>query len=194
MMSDYHVARDEMASPSLQKRPTDDGDSGFDELIDDAATFELLPASVVARRISSRSASPRGQLQMAMLQNREPLVAPAETVTTPSRASEGSVTEDSGYSLTTPEYSPLSPSPRPLIGNGSVSSNASTQPDAGLPEATAVLENGGEGSRVTFLPPSPAGSEEDVSGKGKTVLYKYVLMVKCPPRAYVIGGANEHTN
>lgn len=155
-MSEYSVVREEMASPGLQKRPSDDDDSGFDEVIDDAATFELLPTVLVGLRprTPSSPAGPQAQLQSHV----------ADAAETRSRASEGSAADDSGFSFTTPEYSPLSPSPRPLIENGSTSSTTSTQPDSAM---TPGLEAGGERSRVTFPSPSPAGSEEDVSEKGK---------------------------
>ena len=147
------AAREELPSPAPQKRPVDDGDSGFHELIDDAATFELLP--VIA---SGRSSSP----QAAELQRiHDSHVAAAAIAAARPRANiDENAGMDSAYStLTTPEYSPISPSPRSFHGNDSVSSNASTQPDG---TTAARLESGGG----SLLSPSPAGSEEDVSEKG----------------------------
>ena len=142
-MSLFHV-QDELPSP-LQKRQIDDGDSGFHELIDDAATFELLPTA-------RRSSSPF-QVQLQSMQSRNHVAhSPANNI-----------------SDSSPEYSPVSPSPR-IVGNESVSSNVSTntQPDGGMPPAATVEQ--GESSTspgATFMSPSPTGSEEDVSEKGE---------------------------
>lgn len=157
-MSAYQV-QDELPNPSLQKgNYIDDVDSGFHELIDDAATFELLS-------VTRRSTSPQSPLQNHVASFRTHL------------SNNGSAA-DSAY--VTPEYSrsPVSPSPSPriLAGKESVSSSASTtstQPDSGVVNGRATDaepgETSGESSGTTFScspPTSPTGSEEDVSGKG----------------------------
>lgn len=159
-MSAFTIARDELPSPSPQKRPTDDGDSGYHEMIDDAAAFELLPP--VARRSSSPIVAAAGsQLQILQQQKDEHVGANGGGA----RAND-IVSADSAY--TTPEYSPISPTPRPLPDTESVSSSASTQPDApGLSGSASSPDAQVGGGGVTFLSPSPSGSEEDVSGKGE---------------------------
>ena len=156
-------------SPSLhrQKEHIDDDDSGFDELIDDAATFELLP-------LPRRSTSPQSPLQNHVASSRSPA---------------NNSSADSAY--VTPEYSPISPSPSPrsLPGNESVSSSVSTtstQPDGGVANGSAndaeQGETSGDVSGATFSyssPISPTGSEEDVSGKGE---HEYTQIPWCTVR------------
>ena len=153
-MSTHQVQDEVPPSPSLhrQKGHIDDDDSGFDELIDDAATFELL-------LLPRRSTSPQSPLQNHVASSRSPA---------------NNSSADSAY--VTPEYSPISPSPSPrsLPGNESVSSSVSTtstQPDGGVANSSAEQgETSGVGSGVTFSyasPISPTGSEEDVSEKGE---------------------------
>lgn len=171
-MSAYHAAREELPSPSLQKRPTDDADSGFHELIDDATAFELFPPSLPRRSASPLSA--QSPLQILQQASHEHHVA---TQFRP-RANGVDSSSSAASCATTPEYSPISPSPQLLEnGTGSVSSNASTQPDTGIAASSSGgLEQHVEESTISFLngspDPSPVGSVEDVSGKGKSTITK----------------------
>lgn len=142
MSSTYH-GQDE------QKRATDDGDSGFHELMDDPAAFELLS-------FDGRSSPSQAQLQR-MQRNVGSFPA-------------------SDSSNTTPEYSPVSPSPR-IVGNESVSST-NTQPDGGMSPAAGVEpeESNLDRTGTNLFSTSPAASEEDVSEKGK--LYRVVVWLK----------------
>ena len=175
------VSREDLPSPSPHKpQPNGDGDSGFDELIDDAAAFEFTPPVSRVSPLAAAAASHR-QLQILheqqLLQQQQQHVA-GETggrrVLYPYRSrSNEVVSSDSAYSTTTPEYSPLSPSPRPLATD-SVSSSGSTQPDSNGGVAAGSSPNGipdgrGEVSGGSPLSPSPAGSEEDMSGKGEDI-------------------------
>lgn len=160
MMSSAYHGQDELPSPSIQKRATDDGDSGFHELMDDPATFELLV-------LDGRSSSPsQAQLQRMHRQMNHVGNSPASNV---------------AYSTsTTPEYSPMSPSPR-IVGNESVSST-NTQPDGGMSPAAAV-EPGDSGETNLdrpFFSTSPTASEEDVSEKGY-LLFSFVTFFMCIP-------------
>lgn len=132
MSSAYH-GQDE------QKRATDDGDSGFHELMDDPAAFDLS--------FDGRSSSPL-QAQLRMQRHVGSFLA-------------------SDSSNTTPEYSPVSPSPR-LVGNESVSSTH-TQPDGAMSPAAGVEpeESNLDRTGTNLFTTSPAASEEDVSEKGK---------------------------
>jgi hypothetical protein len=171
MSSVFQISREELPSPSPQKRPTGDGDSGYHEPIDDAAAFEQLPPLSLASSSPLSAAATPAQL----LQHQHHVAAGSGIYPYRTRSNEVvSSSNDSAYGTTTPEYSPLSPTPRLLTdgGNESVSSNGSctTQPDSG-----AVVPADGsrsdspyehvEEAVVSFLSPSPAGSEEDVSGK-----------------------------
>ena len=173
MSSVFQISREELPSPSPQKRPTGDGDSGYHEPIDDAAAFEQLPPLSLASSSPLSAAATPAQL----LQHQHHVAAGSGIYPYRTRSNEVvSSSNDSAYGTTTPEYSPLSPTPRLLTdgGNESVSSNGSctTQPDSG-----AVVPADGsrsdspyehvEEAVVSFLSPSPAGSEEDVSGKGE---------------------------
>lgn len=143
MSSAYH-GQDELPSPSIQKRATDDGDSGFHELMDDPATFELLV-------FDGRSSSPsQAQLQRLHRQLNHVGTSPASNV--------------SDSTSTTPEYSPMSPSLR-IVGNESVSST-NTQPDGGMSPAAVVSDGGETNLDRPFFSTSPTASEEDVSEKG----------------------------
>ena len=155
-MSTHQIQDEVPSSPSLhrQKGHIDESDLGFDELIDDAATFELLA-------VPGRSTSPQS-----------PLLNHVASSRSPANNSSG----DSAY--VTPEYSPISPSPSPRSlagGNESVSSSVSTtstQPDGGV---TNGPPNDAE-QGATFScssPTSPTGSEEDVSGKGEQSIHRY---------------------
>lgn len=119
-----------------QKRATDDGDSGFHELMDDPAAFELLS-------FDGRSSPSQAQLQRMQ----------KHVGNTPASDS-------------TPEYSPVSPSPR-MVGNDSVSST-NTQPDGVTSPAAGAEpdESNLDRTGTNFFSTSPAASEEDVSEKG----------------------------
>ena len=171
MSSVFQVSREELPSPSPQKRPTDDGDSGYHEPIDDAAAFEQLPP--LSLPTSSPLSAGHAASTAALLQQHVAAGSGAGGHY-PYRTRSNEVVSsstDSAYSTTTPEYSPLSPSPRPLTVNGteSVSSNGScaTQPDSGAVLGENSNDRQTEEAVISFLSPSPAGSEEDVSGKGE---------------------------
>ena len=178
----FQVSREDLPSPSPHTpQPNGDGDSGFDELIDDAAAFEFTPPVSRVSPLAAAAASHR-QLQILheqqLLQQQQQQHVAGETggrrVLYPYRSrSNEVVSSDSAYSTTTPEYSPLSPSPRPLATD-SVSSSGSTQPDSNGGVAAGSSPNGipdgrGEVSGRSPLSPSPAGSEEDMSGKGEDI-------------------------
>lgn len=146
MSSAYH-GQDE------QKRATDDGDSGFHELMDDPAAFDLS--------FDGRSTSPL-QAQLQQMQRHGRSFLPA-----------------SDSSNTTPEYSPVSPSPR-MVGNESVSSTH-TQPDGGMSPAAGVEpeESNLDRTGTNLFSTSPAASEEDVSEKGKLHSVLSIMAQKC---------------
>ena len=167
-MSALHSAREEPSSPSPQKLGADDSDSGFHELIDDAAVFELsLP-----KDSESPLSAAESPLQILEQPTEEHVPTQFRLRGANGSSSSGRVSLSSAASYTgtsTPEYSPISPSPRPLLnGTDSVSSTASTQPDTGVAGASGQL---GEDGGIAFTPvspaPSPADSVEDVSGKGE---------------------------
>lgn len=174
-------------SPSPQKRASDDGDSGYNEPIDDAAAFELLPS------VSLRSTSCLSNAQLHILHEQQHLQQQNEdgehvAARTPAARrdgggvypyrsrSNGAVSIDSSYGSGTPEYSPISPSPR-LPGDGggdagrrvttaeSVSSNGSCNHFDGDRRSHANGDGTNGREEVSLLTPSPAGSEEDVSSE-----------------------------
>jgi hypothetical protein len=170
MSSVFQISREELPSPSPQKRPTGDGDSGYHEPIDDAAAFEHLPPLSLASSSPLSAATTPAQL----LQHQHHVAAGSGIYPYRTRSNEVvSSSNDSAYGTITPEYSPLSPTPRILTNGGNESvSSCTTQPDSG-----AVVPADGsrsdcpyeqvEEAVISFLSPSPAGSEEDVSGKGE---------------------------
>ena len=180
MSSVFQVSREELPSPSPQKRPAGDGDSGYHEPIDDAAAFEHLPPLSLPSSFSSPLSG--GTSAAQLLQQHAHVVGPVSSggagrglYPYRSRSNEvvsSSTPSDSAYSTTASEsFSPLSPSPRLLAGgNNSISSNGSvmTQPDSGERDGGSPTGQTEE-AVISFLSPdtSPAGSEEDVSGKGE---------------------------
>ena len=151
----------DLLSPSLQQGSMGDGDSGFHELIDDAAAFELLTITV-------QQPTPPAQLQLEEIRDHHVLNASGSPAS---------------LSSATPDYSPVSPPHTRVVGGSSVNNNASgslssnasttsTQQDGGTARPAAAEAGPGErsgeaASSTSFLSPSPAGSEEDVSGKGE---------------------------
>ena len=131
---------------SPHKQILEDGDSGFHELIDDAAAFELMPVqsppashvpSAEGRHTSSTST---GSLLSPL--SASPISGTAERVLADEEGREAAV---------------------PVARSASSTGSAATQPDVG-----AVEEAGREGEGDSgLLSPSPTGSEEDVSGKGE---------------------------
>ena len=173
----FQIYRDDLPSPVPRKaQPVGDGDSGYDELIDDAAAFEFTPpVSHLSPSPLAAAAGSHASQQLHILreqQQQQQYVARSRgggVYPYRSRSNEVvSSTADSAYSTSTPEYSPVSPSPRALRGF-----SVSTQPDG----AETVSENGRsngspdgrreESTGNSPLSPSPAGSEEDVSEKGE---------------------------
>ena len=123
----------------LQKLSHEDRDSGFHELVDDPATFELLPSK-------SPLASPE-------------LLHAVTALSSPAGLGDVSASFADSHES---DVSTVS------VGNASSTSSGETQPDV-----SAIEGVGMEKERVLFSPgsPSPAGSEEDVSGKGQCYLW-----------------------
>ena len=133
---------------SPHKQILEDGDSGFHELIDDAAAFELMavqsPAPPASHVLSAEgrhtSSTSTGSLLSPL--SASPISGTAERVLADEEGREAAV---------------------PVARSASSTGSAATQPDVG-----AVEEAGREGEGDSgLLSPSPTGSEEDVSGKGE---------------------------
>jgi len=132
---------------SPHKQILEDGDSGFHELIDDAAAFELMsvqspPASHVLSAEGRHTSSTSTGSLLSPLSSASPTSGTAGRVLAGDEGREAAV---------------------PVARSASSTGSAATQPDVG-----AVEEAGREGEGDSgLLSPSPTGSEEDVSGKGE---------------------------
>lgn len=137
----------DLLSPSHPKQGLGDGDSGFhDELIDDPAAFELIPAEspLASHVLTAEGRHPSSTSTGSLL---SPFAASPT-----SGASARVLADDEGKEVAVP-----------IARSASSPSSASTQPDVG---AVEEVEREGEGDSG-LLSPSPTGSEEDVSGKGE---------------------------
>ena len=125
---------------SVQRLSHEDRDSGFHELVDDPATFELLPSK-------SPLSSPE------LLHAVTALSSPAGPRDVSASFAGGRESDASTVS----------------VSNASSTSSGVAQPDISAIEGVGL-----EKESVLFSPgsPSPAGSEEDVSGKGQCYLVR----------------------
>lgn len=136
----------DLLSPSPSERVLEDGDSGFHELIDDAAAFELMP---VQSPLASHVLSAEGRHTSST--STGSLLSPFPASPT-SGAAGRALADDEGREVAVP-----------VARSASSTGSAVTQPDIGAVEETGREGEGDSG----LLSPSPTGSEEDVSGKGE---------------------------